>query len=90
MTPAESGSEPSVMTLPSSSSSSPSRPAVPVRKPRRSATAAGPELAADPARTPPTPDSWRAAATAVLVDQGIDHVRVDLLATQPGVTRGSF
>ncbi len=37
-----------------------------------------------------TPDSWIEAATAVLVDQGIDHVRVDQLAGQLGVTRGSF
>ncbi len=46
--------------------------------------------AADAARAPLTPDSWVEAATAVLVDQGIDHVRVDVLATQLGVTRGSF
>lgn len=37
-----------------------------------------------------TPDTWIDAATQVLVDQGIDHVRVDVLATQLGVTRGSF
>ena len=42
------------------------------------------------ARTPLTPEAWIDAATEVLVDQGIDHVRVDLLATQLGVTRGSF
>jgi AcrR family transcriptional regulator len=36
------------------------------------------------------PDDWIAAATEVLVDQGIDHVRVDVLASQLGVTRGSF
>jgi AcrR family transcriptional regulator len=36
------------------------------------------------------PDDWIAAATEVLVDQGIDHVRVDVLAGQLGVTRGSF
>jgi AcrR family transcriptional regulator len=37
-----------------------------------------------------TPEHWIAAATDVLVDQGIDRVRVDLLAAQLGVTRGSF
>jgi AcrR family transcriptional regulator len=37
-----------------------------------------------------TPESWIDAATEVLVDEGIDHVRVDVLATQLGVTRGSF
>ena len=37
-----------------------------------------------------TPDSWVEAATTVLVDQGIDHVRVDVLAGQLNVTRGSF
>lgn len=37
-----------------------------------------------------TPDRWIECATDVLVDQGIDHVRVDLLAQQLGVTRGSF
>jgi AcrR family transcriptional regulator len=37
-----------------------------------------------------TPDAWIDAATEVLVDQGIDHVRVDVLAGQLGVTRGSF
>jgi AcrR family transcriptional regulator len=47
------------------------------------------------ARTPEpasrlTPEHWIAAATEVLVDQGIDHVRVDVLAGQLGVTRGSF
>lgn len=37
-----------------------------------------------------TPQSWTDAATEVLVDQGIDHVRVDVLAKQLRVTRGSF
>jgi AcrR family transcriptional regulator len=46
--------------------------------------------AADGGRGPLTPASWTAAATEVLVDQGIDHVRVDVLAAQLGVTRGSF
>ena len=43
-----------------------------------------------PARSSLTPETWIDAATQVLVDQGIDHVRVDVLATQLGVTRGSF
>ncbi len=54
------------------------------RKPRRAAAAA------DAARASLTPEAWIDAATEVLVDQGIDHVRVDVLATQLGVTRGSF
>jgi AcrR family transcriptional regulator len=63
------------------------------RKPRRRSAAPVPEAAAvqaDAARASLTPETWVDAATAVLVDQGIDHVRVDVLATQLGVTRGSF
>jgi len=45
---------------------------------------------AEPARASLTPETWIEAATEVLVDQGIDHVRVDVLANQLGVTRGSF
>jgi AcrR family transcriptional regulator len=37
-----------------------------------------------------TPEAWIEAATDVLVNQGIDHVRVDVLAQRLGVTRGSF
>ena len=37
-----------------------------------------------------TPEAWIAAATDVLVDQGIDAVRVDVLAKAMEVTRGSF
>jgi AcrR family transcriptional regulator len=37
-----------------------------------------------------TPDDWVRAATQVLVDHGIDHVRVDVLAGELNVTRGSF
>jgi len=63
-------------------------PSLPVRslphKPRRAARDA------DASRAPLTPETWIDAATEVLVDQGIDHVRVDVLATQLGVTRGSF
>ncbi len=55
------------------------------RKPARRAT---PDPAA--ARPSLTPEAWVDAATEVLVDQGIDHVRVDVLATQLQVTRGSF
>lgn len=46
--------------------------------------------AAPAARTLLTPEAWVDAATAVLVDRGIDHVRVDVLAGELGVTRGSF
>ena len=42
------------------------------------------------ARTRLTPEAWIDAATAVLVNHGIDHVRVDVLAGQLQVTRGSF
>lgn len=37
-----------------------------------------------------TPEHWIEAATEVLVDRGIDSVRVDLLARELKVTRGSF
>jgi AcrR family transcriptional regulator len=37
-----------------------------------------------------TPEDWVRAATQVLVDHGIDHVRVDVLAGELNVTRGSF
>lgn len=43
-----------------------------------------------PARAPCTPETWIDAATQVLVDQGVDRVRVDLLAQTLGMTRGSF
>jgi len=53
--------------------------------------AAGPAPApAEAPRTTLTPEHWVEAATGVLVDQGIDHVRVDLLAKSIGVSRGSF
>ncbi|MCW5633960.1 MAG: TetR/AcrR family transcriptional regulator [Rubrivivax sp.] len=64
-------------------------PTPPVRRqPARRARRSAPD--ADAARSPLTPEAWIDAATEVLVDQGIDHVRVDVLATQLGVTRGSF
>lgn len=53
--------------------------------PRRKARAGG-----ETTRASLTPGTWIEAATEVLVDQGIDHVRVDLLAQRLGVTRGSF
>ena len=37
-----------------------------------------------------TPERWIGAATDVLVDSGIDSVRVDVLARTLKVTRGSF
>ena len=46
--------------------------------------------AADSERAQLTPETWVEAATQVLVNEGIDHVRVDVLAQQLGVTRGSF
>jgi AcrR family transcriptional regulator len=45
---------------------------------------------ANEARATLTPQSWIAEATSVLVDSGIDSVRVDVLAKRLGVTRGSF
>ncbi len=48
------------------------------------------KAALDPARTSLTPTDWVQAATAMLVDQGVDAVRVDVLARHLGVTRGSF
>ena len=70
------------MSLPSTRAT---RPAAAVRRGGRAKAATG-----EPARAPLTPESWIEAATTVLVDQGIDHVRVDVLAGQLGVTRGSF
>jgi AcrR family transcriptional regulator len=43
-----------------------------------------------PARAPLTPQDWVDAALELLVDHGIDAVRVDVLAKRIGVTRGSF
>jgi AcrR family transcriptional regulator len=42
------------------------------------------------ARSTLTPDHWVEAATGLLVDKGIDSVRVDVVAKHLGVTRGSF
>ncbi len=46
--------------------------------------------AADAARSALTPERWIGAATEMLIDHGIDSVRVDVLAQQLQVTRGSF
>lgn len=51
---------------------------------------AGSDTTAAAIRSTCTPDTWIEAATEVLVDEGIDHVRVDVLAQQIGMTRGSF
>ena len=59
------------------------------RKPARDTPRATPAVP-EAVRASLTPETWIDAATEVLVDQGIDRVRVDLLATQLGVTRGSF
>lgn len=60
-----------------------------VTAPTESAVGATP-APADPPRATLTPEHWVETATGVLVDQGIDHVRVDLLAKSIGVSRGSF
>lgn len=44
----------------------------------------------DPTRASLTPEAWIEAATDVLVDHGMDKIRVDDLAKHLGVTRGSF
>jgi AcrR family transcriptional regulator len=42
-------------------------------------------------RTPKvSPERWLEAARKVLVDEGVDHVKVDRLAALLGVTRGGF
>lgn len=67
-------------------SSMPVRP-LSARPPARRRARAGEPAAARPTLTP---EAWIEAATEVLVGHGIDHVRVDVLATQLKVTRGSF
>ncbi len=77
------------MNEPSSpASSATNRPAV--RRAKRAAAALASVAGDGAARPTLTPENWIEAATTVLVDQGIDHVRVDTLAGQLGVTRGSF
>lgn len=56
----------------------------PAALPRRRAAAA------ESARNSLSPEQWIEAAMTLLVDGGVDLVRVDLLAKQLGVTRGSF
>ena len=63
----------------------PVRP-LPAARPARPRTAAAPRAA----KAVLTPEDWVRAATQVLVDHGIDHVRVDVLAGELNVTRGSF
>jgi AcrR family transcriptional regulator len=85
------------MSLPPARPSRSKAPA-PLRQRRAAAVAAAPKAAPTAAaadsgeavRASLTPESWIEAATTVLVDQGIDHVRVDVLAGELGVTRGSF
>ena len=43
-----------------------------------------------PARTSLTPEQWIETATELLVDHGIDAVRVDVVSKILKVTRGSF
>jgi AcrR family transcriptional regulator len=57
-----------------------------LKKPRRSKAPVQPEGA----RASLTPASWIECALVTLVDGGIDLVRVDVLAKQLEVTRGSF
>ena len=54
------------------------------------ATSGAARKKADATRIALSPGDWIAAATEVLVDEGIDNVRVDVLAGQLSVTRGSF
>ncbi len=68
-------------------SSLPVRPLPSRTAPRRKPGAKADAVAQRPSLTP---EAWVDAATEVLVDRGIDHVRVDVLATQLKVTRGSF
>ena len=56
----------------------------------RPATRTRRAAADEPARSTLTPETWIAAATELLIDQGIDAVRVDVLAKALQVTRGSF
>ena len=67
----------------------PKKPATAAKSAKATKTAVK-ALSADPTRSPLTPETWINAATEVLVNQGIDRVRVDVLATQLNVTRGSF
>lgn len=44
----------------------------------------------DVPRTAPTPTLWIEAAMAILVDGGVELIRVDVIAKQLKITRGSF
>jgi AcrR family transcriptional regulator len=61
-------------------------PTAPARTPSRRTR----KPAAEAVRPSLTRENWIEAATEVLVDHGIDHVRIDVLARQLKVTRGSF
>lgn len=63
----------------------PLMPATDIIRPHRRKAAS-----AESARSALTPERWIGAATEVLVDHGIDSVRVDVLAGHLQVTRGSF
>ena len=90
----------SVLDMPRTTPVRPASAVAAARKPRRAASgaavvaatadASASDAEAAGARVRLTPEAWVEAATEVLVDQGIDHVRVDVLAAQLGVTRGSF
>jgi AcrR family transcriptional regulator len=60
-------------------------PALAAKRPRPAAAAPR-----ETARASLTPEHWIAGAMAMLVDGGIDLVRVDAMAKQLNVTRGSF
>ena len=62
-----------------------SMPTAAAARPRRTKNGA-----AETARSALTPERWIEAATEVLIDHGIDSVRIDVLAQQLQVTRGSF
>ena len=78
--------------LPSSPARRPVRPTVGKGSPgRKGARSRSPSAGSDlESKSALTRGAWVEAATQVLVDQGIDHVRVDVLAQELGVTRGSF
>lgn len=49
-----------------------------------------PLTADDPARSRVSADDWLAAAREILIERGVDHVRIVTLADQLGVSRSSF
>ena len=66
------------------------RAASPAGRAKPGPSAAAPAAKDAVARASLTPDTWIAAATDVLEHDGIDAVRVDVLAKKLAVTRGSF